>query len=331
VLAQAAAPDFPEAQISNDAVTVRFYLPDAERGYYRGTRFDWSGNTASLRFAGHEYFGQWFEGYDPRRHDAIMGPVEEFLTGDSSLGYDVAPPGGRFVRIGVGVLVRPDQKPYDRFHTYEIVDPGKWSVKRERDRIEFTHELADTTGYGYVYRKTLRLVGSGPTLTIEHSLRNVGRKPIETSQYDHNFFVIDQAPTGPDASVRFSFEPQSAKGLGDVALIRGRQIGYRRELLAGESVFSELTGYGRSARDYDIRIENRQAGAGVRIQGDRPLAKLVFWSIRTTLCPEPYVALRVAPGQQERWSIRYTFYEIDKTHAAAARKGPRLDVRVARD
>jgi len=330
-LAQAALPDFPQAQISNDVVTARVYLPDAERGYYRGTRFDWSGNTGSLRFAGHEYFGQWFEGYDPRRHDAIMGPVEEFLTCDSSLGFDEARPGGRFVRIGVGTVVRPDAKPYDRFHTYEIVDPGKWSVKRERDRIEFTHELADPTGYGYVYRKTLRLARSGPTLTIEHSLRNTGRKPIETSQYDHNFFVIDEAPSGPDASVRFTFEPQSARGLGDVAEIRGRTIGYRRELLAGESVFSELSGFGGSARDYDIRIENRRAGAGVRIQGDRPLSKLVFWSIRTTLCPEPYVALRVAPGGQERWSIRYTFYEIDKTAAAAARSGPWLDARRGAD
>ena len=30
---------------------------------------------------------------------------------------------------------------------------------------------------------------------------------------------------------------------------------------------------------------------------------------------EPYVALRVDPGGQEQWSLRYTFYELD------ARKG----------
>ena len=63
------------------------------------------------------------------------------------------------------------------------------------------------------------------------------------------------------------------------------------------------------------RIETSEAGSGVRIEGDRPLEKLVFWCIRRTLCPEPYVALRVEPGKQEQWSLRYTFYELD------ARKG----------
>ena len=125
-----AAAEFPEAQISNGVVTAKFYLPDAQSGYYRGTRFDWSGNTYSLRFAGHAYAGQSFERYDPKLHDAIMGPVEEFLTGDAGLGYAEARPGETFIRIGVGVVRKPDDKAYDRFHTYEIVDSGKWTLRR---------------------------------------------------------------------------------------------------------------------------------------------------------------------------------------------------------
>jgi hypothetical protein len=312
LLAAALAPaGFPQAEISNGVVTARFYLPDAERGYYRGTRFDWSGNTYSLRALGHEYAGQWFERYDPKLHDAIMGPVEEFLTGDSSLGYAEAAPGGTFVRIGVGVVRKPEDKPYERFRTYEIVDPGKWTVKAERDRIEFRHELRDGAGYAYDYRKTVRLLDKAPAMTIEHSLRNTGTKPIETSQYNHNFFVIDGMPTGPDARVRFVFEPKAGSDLRGLAEVRGRELAYLRELQAGESIFTELAGFGPSARDYDIRIEHARAGAGVRIEGDRPLSKLVFWSIRKTLCPEPYVALRVDPGGLEQWSLRYTFYELD--------------------
>ena len=314
-LAQAAAAAPPEATITNGVVTARIYLPDAERGYYRGTRFDWSGNTFSLRALGHEYAGQWFERYDPKLHDAIMGPVEEFLAGDSSVGYAEARPGGTFVRIGVGLVRKVEDKPYERFRTYEIVDPGKWTVKTKRDRIEFTHELEDRTGYAYVYRKTLRLQGKSPVMTIEHSLKNKGTKPIETSQYNHNFFVMDGKPTGPDARVRFVFEPKAGRDLKGMAEIRGRELAYLRELQPGESLFTELDGFGATPRDYDIRIENSQAGSGVRIEGDRPLEKLVFWSIRKTLCPEPYVALRVEPGKQERWSLRYTFYELD------ARKG----------
>lgn len=303
-----AAAEVPQAGISNGTITATLYLPDPENGYYRGTRFDWSGVIPSLKFAGHEYFGQWFPRYDPKLHDAIMGPVEEFRTGDSSLGYDQAKPGETFIRIGVGVVRKPEERRYQAFRTYDIVDPGKWTVRTRRDRAEFTHELKDQTGYAYVYRKTVRL--SKNQLILEHSLKNTGSKPIETSQYNHNFFVIDGRPTGPEFVVRFPFELESARALGELAQVRGRELIYLKELQKGQSVFTELKGFGPSARDYDIRIENRKAGAGVRIVGDRPLSKVVFWSIGTTVCPEPYIDLQVKPGGQAQWRIRYEFYTL---------------------
>src|SRR6266446_3768929 len=84
-LTHATAADFPQAQISNSRIRAKVYLPDAQSGYYRATRFDWSGVIASLEWNGHSYFGQWFERYDPKLHDAITGPVEEFLTRNAGL------------------------------------------------------------------------------------------------------------------------------------------------------------------------------------------------------------------------------------------------------
>jgi hypothetical protein len=121
--------EFPEAEISNGLITVKLYLPDGEKGYYRGTRFDWSGQIPSLKYKNHEYFGKWFAKHDPKLHDAIMGPVEEFVTDTSSVGYDDAPAGGSFVRIGVGAVRKPEEKNYQRFRTYDIVDGGKWTVR----------------------------------------------------------------------------------------------------------------------------------------------------------------------------------------------------------
>ena len=34
---------YPEKHISNGVLTAKIYLPDAEKGFYRGTRFDWAG------------------------------------------------------------------------------------------------------------------------------------------------------------------------------------------------------------------------------------------------------------------------------------------------
>jgi hypothetical protein len=307
LLLQAPAVPAPQAEISNGAISTVVYPPDPQTGYYRGTRFDWSGVVASLRWNGHEYFGQWFDKYDPRIHDAISGPVEEFLTGDAGLGYAEAGAGDLFVRIGVGAVRKPAEASYQRFATYEIVDAGERSLTRGRDWIELVHELRDAGGYGYVYRKRLRLVND--TLVLEHQLRNTGRKPIATSVYDHNFFTLDRQTTGPDIAVRFPFAPVASPALAGLAEVRGNEVRFLEEFANGQTVYTEMTGFGSTPRDYDFRIENRKTGAGVHITGDRPLSKLVFWYAWKTVCPEPYIDLSLAPGQETSWRITYQFYE----------------------
>ena len=59
---QTAQPQFPDAHISNGLVTARLYVPDPRRGFYRSTRFDWSGVVTSLAYQGHEFYGPGPEG-----------------------------------------------------------------------------------------------------------------------------------------------------------------------------------------------------------------------------------------------------------------------------
>ena len=300
--------DFPQAEISNGQVKAKVYLPDAQRGYYQATRFDWSGVIASLQYQGHNYFGVWFPKYDPKINDAITGPVEEFLTNGAGLGYDEVAAGENFVKIGVGAIRKPQEARFQQYKTYEIADTGKWSVRSGAGWIEFTQELGDTSGYSYVYQKTLRLANDKPQLAIEHSLRNTGRKTIETSVYEHNFYMIDGLPTGPDVSVKFPFEARATRDMRGLAETRGKELVFLKELAPGQSAFTDVEGYGTTASDYDIRVENRKAGAGVRQTCDRPMSRLVFWSIRTTPCPEAYVQMKIEPGKEFTWRITYDFY-----------------------
>ena len=301
------APKFPEAEISNKIIKAKLYLPDSEKGYYRGTRFDWAGNMPSLKVNGHEYFGQWFAKYDPEIHDAIMGPVEEF----TALDYMETKPGDSFIKIGVGVLTKPDDKAYTFARLYPIVNPGKWTVKKKPDQVEFTHELKDKE-YAYVYHKTVRLVPGKAEMELVHSLRNTGTKTIETPVYNHNFFVIDNQKVGPDYSVKFAWDLKGeGNGFGTLADVEGNKIIFLREFKEGETVFcGGFEGFGSTAADYDIRIENKKAGAGVRITCDRPLLKQVFWSCWTTPCPEPYITIKAEPGEEFTWTIRYEFYNL---------------------
>jgi hypothetical protein len=243
------AADPPQAQISNGTVHAKLYLPDAADGYYRATRFDWSGVVASLEFQGHNYFGVWFPHYDPKLHDAITGPVEEYRTGDSGLGYADAKVGQTFVRIGVGLLKKPEEARFGQFETYEIVDNGKWTVKASTDAVEFTQVLADpVSGYAYLYKKTVRLAKDAPRLVIEHSLKNTGKKTIETNVYNHGFFMLDGQPSGPDFTVKFPFDVKAVADLQGLAEVRGKELHYLKELQpGGQSVHTQLTGFGDSA------------------------------------------------------------------------------------
>ncbi|MCF2520043.1 hypothetical protein [Dyadobacter sp. CY351] len=298
--------DFPEAVISNGIINAKLMMPDASSGYYRGVRFDWAGQVASLDYKGHSYFGQWNSTYDPKLHDAIMGPVEEFVA----LDFDAVKPGETFVKIGVGVLVKPDDKKYSFATNYEVKDAGKWTVDKRQDHVTFTHTLKDATGYGYVYTKTLKLVKGKPQLVLEHSLKNTGSKEISTSTYNHNFFMIDKEPTNEHIRIVFPFEVSGeGAGFGTIVNAKGKTLNYARPVVNGDQIFSSgLKGFGASAKDYDIRIENTKTSAGVRITGDRPLEKLVYWANPTTSCPEPYIHISAKPGQETKWNVNYEFY-----------------------
>jgi len=303
---------YPEATISNGLVKAVVYLPDAEKGYYRGARFDWSGAVGCLAYKGHTYFGVWFARYDPYLHDSISGPVEEFRSSDglSSIQYEEAKPGEPFLKIGVGVLQRIDKSPYSFGRRYPLLNGGTWTSHTKKDEVSSEQKLQSEIGYAYTYTKTLKLARHKPVLLLEHMLKNTGTKTIDTQVYDHDFFMLDGTPTGPGMVVRFPFEPKAAGTLKYGSEIDGKEIVYRRELSAKpvEAASSFITGFSNTAADYDITVENTKTGAGVEQTADVPMAQMNFWSIHTTICPEAYIHLVIPPGKTARWTIRYRFY-----------------------
>jgi hypothetical protein len=300
--------DIPQATISNGQINAVVYLPDPKNGYYRSTRFDWAGVIPCLTYKGHNYFGVWFPHHDPLIADSVTGPVEEFRSDDGSLGYGAAKPNELFVKPGVGVLSKVDDSPYKYMFVYPIVDTGKWTVRTKKSEISFTQRLQSPVGYSYVYEKILRLDKHEPILVIEHHLKNVGTKTIDTDVYEHDFFMLDGAPTGPGMAIHFAFEPKAQRSLEPGAKIEGKDIVYQEELKPRQTVTSFLTGYSNAPSDYDFTFENRSTGAGVEQAGDSPMSNFNLWSIRTTVAPEAYVHLHILPGKTQSWNIRYRFF-----------------------
>ena len=314
----------PEAQISNGLLTAKMYLPDAKTGYYRSTRFDWSGAVYSLQYKGNEYYGVWYDRIDPKVTNwvfegdeivsglcsALAGPVNEFQT---PLGWDDAQPGGTFIKLGVGVLRRGEGN-YNRFVHYDVLDPGTWTVKKGANTVEFVQELkAPALGYGYVYRKVVTLVEGKPEMVIEQSMKNTGAKAIHSDVYNHHFMVMNKQPPGPDVTIRFPYEPKPTRAPNAALInVEGNELVYAKPLSGRDQAVVSFEGYGTTASDTEMIIENKKLGAGVRITADRPLIRNMLWSIRSVFAIEPYMAVNIEPREAFTWTNRFEYYTLPR-------------------
>ena len=272
-LLHGAAPqvEIPQVEISDKTIHAKIYLPDAHQGYYQATRFDWSGIVASLEANGHSYFGKWFDRYDPKINDAITGPVEEF----QALGYNESKPGETFVKIGVGSLRKPNEPAYRQFGTYEIADPGRWTIRKGPSWIEFTQQLSDPDGYSYIYRERLSLAGD--KLILEHHLKNIGKKTIETSVYEHDFYMLDSQPSGPETTVKFAFTPRAENPLRGLAEIHGKEIDYPARLANGQTVLAPIDGFGPGTAGFTTSASRTRALEPPYARPATSIAKMVLW------------------------------------------------------
>lgn len=309
----------PSVTITNGLVTARVLTPDADKGFYRGTRFDWSGAIASLTYKDREFYGPWFtktaasvqdftyDGEDiiAGLNTMMTGPADEFDT-SGPLGWDTARVGGVVIKIGVGALRKADAE-YSKFHPLEIVDPGQRTIRVGPDTVTFTQDL-DAGGYAYRYEKTLTLPEGAGRLVIEHRLRNLGEQAFTTSVYNHNFLTFGGGGIGDGLSIEAPFQIATTRTPApEAAVIRGARFEYLKPLVGRDQVSAPLTGFGDQASDNHIRIADTRRGMAVTFKGDRPLTRVELWSIRSVVSFEPFVTLTVAPGQEVRWSYVYDY------------------------
>ena len=61
-------------------------------------------------------------------------------------------------------------------------------------------------------------------LTLTHTLRNTGAKPLDTAVYNHDFFMVDHQPIGPGTEVRLPFVPAMDHPLPATASLDGKTV-----------------------------------------------------------------------------------------------------------
>ena len=301
------APAYPADVLENEILKVRFYLPDGRHGYYRGTRFDWSGLISRVEYAGHSFFSEFKTEHDPLNHDDTCGTSEEFGI-NAPAGYAQAHAGETFLKPGIGLLVKPEEENYSFFKRYTIAQEGSWKISKGPDHVEFLQEFVGSNGWSYRYTKRLEIDTKAPVLTIGRVLQNTGTRPIDTDHYGHNFLRIDDWPAGPDYVIDFPFDPRFGEGSRPQGYveIRNRSLVFLREIPSGDSVWVRIEGF-VSAADNRITLRNRRTGAAMEIATDQPATRMAFFSQGGVLSPEPFVAINVPPGSTKKWKTTYTF------------------------
>lgn len=290
--------------ISNNTLKITLHAPDGEKGYYRGTRFDWAGVFESIEYRGCNYAEPWFEKYNPLAHDAVCGPAEEF----SPIGLDEAAAGEPFLKIGVGMLEKMEGE-YDRFKLHKILDPGTRTVAVTQDSIIQVHELESAQGYAYKYIKEIRLTGEN-SFCINHRLTNKGTKPLKGDVYNHNFFTLGLLETGETRQLDFPFKPEG-EWRAEYSEVGFTESGIRftRTLKKGESVYTgniHEAGRNLAGSPNAFVLKETQTGRGVSAECALPMTKAVFWSYHLIACIEPYVDFNIAPGETFEFEIDYT-------------------------
>jgi hypothetical protein len=296
---------YPAREVWNRSMRAVLYLPDATNGYYRGSRFDWSGMFAQVTVRGHTYFGELRPERNPLGNDNVCGPAEEFGM-NGPLGFGETPVGGTFLKIGVGTLQKSESS-WLFHHNYPVVKPLDWQVYPQADPVGWVFSASDshTNGFAYEYTKVVEMHDSEPILLIRHTLRNCGTRPIETDHYSHNMLRLDNLDIGPDYLTTFPFVPSTNKVNPELA-ISNQTVRIVTDPFRGP-VFQLLEGFSKGQSPTGFRLHHRKTSAAVEVQIDQPASRFGFYAERTVLCPEPFTRVLVAPGQSMTWTIRMAF------------------------
>jgi hypothetical protein len=301
----AADSGYPRLQLDNGEIAVSIFLPDAKRGYYRGTRFDWSGIIERVDYRGHRFYSPLHETHDPLRHDAVSGPADEFAMFEP-MGFAEAEAGESFVKIGVGLLAKGSTDEYQFHGDYELLRAGEWRIKNGAAWVVFEQDLVGERGWAYRYRKSIRLTPGQPEFVIEYRLENSGDKTIDINHYNHNFTLIDGTPYGPDYSVELALSTEQAQSINELAWFRGNRIEVEQPLVDKSLWIQLYQGEGRV--DYNAAtVRNNRTGAAVAFSGSAPVERFVFWAVERAACPEPFTRIYLPPGEIMTWWSRYRF------------------------
>jgi len=291
-------------QLKNDQLIIDF----AEQGFYQGKRFDWSGfiTGVTLRQGNHNFCVP--ESLVPGLGTGGAGLCNEFGIADP-IGYEDAKVGELFPKLGVGLLTRVDEEPYQFHKEYPLIPYRQEVTQESSSKLCFTVFPQECRGYAVRLEKQIHIEDN--RLILDYTLHNEGSKTISTTEYNHNFLGIDQHGIGPGYTLKFPFElvPEvDEEGSMDSLLFQGSEVNWNGT--QDSWFYFRLQGVGQATepQGWIWDLYHRESRAGVREISIYPVDSIAVWGEKHVISPEVFIKLNVAPGDSYSWSRIYEFY-----------------------
>ncbi|MGM9520938.1 MAG: hypothetical protein ACI3VB_00480 [Oscillospiraceae bacterium] len=221
--------------------------------------------------------------------------------------WDSTPAGGKVPKFGIGVLTKPDDKPYEIYIPYEV-DPFPISVLREGNTMTFDTAPKPCQGYALHERKVLTVEGN--TISIEYLFENVGEKALSLSEYCHNFFNIDAHPTGPKHMLSIPacvpLDGRRAPTAGTHFIGKGRGMSFD-----GPNTVSSIITVGGEDIDRSVpfswTLSHSDSPATVTEEVSFAPSSVPVWAFDNVISPEVYNQFTLEPGKVITYSRKWTF------------------------
>jgi hypothetical protein len=227
------------------------------------------------------------------------GLCNEFKMDEASMGWD---DNDRFfLKPGVGLLERTDDKPYNFFKDYGIVKPFPCFMHTGNDYADFHMDALPLKGISYSMDKHIGVIGD--MLHISTTIANHGENPLYFREYNHNFLSMDGLGAHPKVSLTLNKKYKNQNET--PGLIMNEDNITFADNISGYFMIICQEPIAYAPKRWEL-VDNK-SGMSVQEWGDFDVTGFLAWGGRHVIAPEIYGDFPVAPGQRRTWTRMWKF------------------------
>jgi len=278
---------------------LKIWLAEPGKRYTRA-RFDWTCFIPQIEYKGRTFCAtEESRNWHPRGSGG-EGLCGEFRVDDATMGWDDS--SEFFLKPGVGLLQKVDDKPYHFGVDYKIIKLFPCTMKIGADSASFYLGAIEHMGISYTMQKHISIIEK--MLILETTVTNTGEKPLLFREYNHNFLSMDGLGTHPHVTLSLHknyINSEETPGL----IMNENGIGFERKLDSGFMIYCQEP---QAYSPMRWALLDTKADMSVQEWGDFDVTRFLAWGGPHVISPEIYGDFPVEPGESRSWTRLWKFF-----------------------